>query len=136
MISEIRQAFINKLVEFYPSGYVFYEDKVHQNFKTPSFLVSVYDHEYDKRLNTKYKSVISFDIAYFSDQNQADIISDCLVKEEVLLRGFDLFGTFRAINKKARTTDGVLHILFDVNYSEMKSETSIPMQAQTTNTKI
>jgi hypothetical protein len=134
MINEIRQAIIDKLAEIYPTVTRRYLDNVPQNFKSPCFMLSVFDQEYAKRLNTKYKSVISFDLAYFSDAGDADIISDCLAKQEVLLRGFDFVGTFRIQNKNARITDNVLHLTFDIVYSEIKTEIPPPMQAQTINT--
>jgi len=137
MISEIKSAIVYKLKELYPLIINRYtDDNVPQNFKKPSFFVSVIDQEYDKRMNAKYKGLISFDVAYFSDKGVAEIKSDCLAKQEVLLREFDLVGTYRIKNKNARITDNVLHMTFDVNYSEMKVETGIPMQTQTTNTTI
>ena len=136
MISEIKSAIIYKLKEVYPLILNRYTDDVPQNFKKPSFFVSVIDQEYDKRMNSKYKGLISFDIAYFSDKGIAEIKSDCLAKQDVLLREFDLVGTYRIKNKNARITDNVLHMTFDVSYSEMKVETMLPMQTQTTNTSL
>lgn len=136
MISKIKQAIIDKLAELYPSGYLFHEDKVPQKFKSPAFIVLVVDHEYGKRMNTKYKGVISFDVAYFSDKNQADVISDCLLKQEALLRGFDRIGTYRAVDVTSRITDNVLHVFFNINYSEMKTDILIPMQTETVNTNL
>jgi len=137
MISEIKSAIVYKLKDVFPLITRRYtDDNVPQNFTTPSFFVSVIDQGYDKRINTKYKGLISFDVAYFSDMGVADIKSDCLAKQEVLLREFDLVGTYRIRNKNARITDNVLHMTFDVNYSEVKVEAMLPMQTQTTNTNL
>ncbi|MGB4157373.1 MAG: DUF6838 family protein [Caldicoprobacterales bacterium] len=53
MINDIKQAVANKLLEIYP-GYTVYDEDIPQNFKTPSFLVTVIDQSYGKRLANKY----------------------------------------------------------------------------------
>lgn len=134
MINSIRQAIVNKLQETYP-GYTIYDDDVPQNFKKQSFLITLIDQDYSKRLNSKYKSLLSFDIAYFS-KLKTDIKADCHEKQIELLREFDLLGTYKVKNKQATIVDNVLHVTFDINYSELKVETSVPMQTQQTNTNI
>lgn len=132
MISDIKSAIVYKLKELYPT-YKRYTDDIPQKFIKPGFVIFEIDQDYNKQLNRKNKGRISFDVAYFSDKGTADIKSDCLIVQEVLLQGFDLIGTtskFRVLNKNARITDNVLHMTFDVKYSEMKVETEIPMQTQ------
>lgn len=135
MISNIKQAIVNKLLELYPD-YTIYDEDVPQNFKTPSFLISLIEQNYSKRLNNKYKSTLSFDIAYFSDEDSTEIKNDCLDVQIDLIRAFDLVGSYRVLNKQATITDDVLHITFDINYSELKEEEFVKMQKQTTNTNI
>lgn len=132
MISNIKQAIVNKLLELYPD-YTIYDEDVPQNFKTPSFLISLIEQNYSKRLNNKYKSTLSFDIAYFSDEDSTEIKNDCLDVQIDLIRAFDLVGSYRVLNKQATITDDVLHITFDINYSELKEEEFVKMQKQTTN---
>jgi hypothetical protein len=139
MINDIKSAIVYKLKELYPDEtrkIRRYTDDIPQDFKKPAFVIFEIDHDYEKRLNSKYNARISFDVAFFSDKGTPDIKSDCFVIQEILLRGFDYFGAFKALNKNARITDNVLHMTFDVNYSEMKVETGIPMQTQATNTTI
>lgn len=136
MINEIKQSIVDKLAELYSSGHTFYLDDVPQNFETPSFLISLFDQDFSKRISNKYKSEVSFDVAFFSDKGKEDIKSDCHEVQENLLREFEHIGSFRAINKNAQITDNVLHIIFDIKYSEMKKETVIPMRTQSTNTNI
>ena len=135
MINDVKQAIVNKLLELYPT-YTIYDEDVPQNFKTPSFLVTVIEQNYGKRLDNKFTSTVSFDLAYFSDKGKNKIKSDCQAVMVNLLRAFDLMGGFRAQNLQATIVDNVLHITFDVNYSEMKIEEFVKMQAQTTKTKI
>lgn len=133
MISEIKKAIAQKLTDLFPDCKR-HADDIPQNFEKPAFVVFAVDQDYSKRLNAKYKSRISFDIAYFSDKPK--IKSDCLAAQETLMRGFDYFGAFRAVNKNAQITDNVLHLTFDVNYSEMKAEDVTKMRTQETNTNI
>ena len=132
MISNIKQAIVNKLLELYPD-YTIYDEDVPQNFKTPSFLISLVEQNYSKRLNNKHRSTLSFDIAYFSDKDSTEIKNDCLDVQIDLMRAFDLVGSYRVLNKQATITDNVLHITFDINYSELKEEEFAKMQKQTTN---
>lgn len=135
MMHEIKSAIVYKLKELYPD-YKRYTDDIPQNFSYPAFVIFQIDHAYGKRLDNKYNGRISFDIAYFSDKEPEDIKSDCYEKQQTLLRGFDHFGGYKALNKNARITDNVLHMTFDVNYSEIKSEETIYMQKETTNTRL
>ena len=135
MISDIKQAIAQKILELYPSATIYDED-IPQNFKTPSFLVTVIEQNYGKRLANKYNSTVSFDVAYFSDKGKNETKSDCQAVQVNLLRAFDLMGGFRAQNLQATIVDNVLHITFDVNYSELKIEEFAKMQTQTTNTNL
>jgi len=132
MISEIKSAIAQKILEQYPSSTIYDED-IPQNFKTPSFLVTVIEQNYGKRLANKYNSTVSFDVAYFSNKGKNEIKSDCQAVQVNLLRAFDLMGGFRAQNLQATIVDNVLHITFNVNYSELKIEELAKMQTQTTN---
>ena len=135
MIDEIKQVIAQKIHEQYPSATIYDED-IPQNFKTPSFLVTVIEQNYGKRLANKYNSTVSFDVAYFSDKGENEKKSDCQAVMVNLIRTFDLLGTFRTRNLQANITDNVMHIIFDVNYSELKIEEFVKMQTQTTKNKI
>lgn len=135
MISSVKQTIINKLSEMYPR-HTIYDEDIPQNFETPSFYITLIDQDYSKRLNTKFKSSLSFDVAYFSDKEVTEVKEDCLIVQQALLRGFDIIDTYRVINKQVTTVDNVLHFTFGINYSEMIVETQIPMQTQTMNTNM
>ena len=135
MINDVKQAIVNKLLELYPT-YTIYDEDIPQNFRTPSFLVTVIEQNYGKRLANKYNSTVSFDVAYFSNKGKNKIKSDCQAVQVNLLRAFDLMGGFRAQSLQATIVDNVLHITFDVNYSELKIEEFAKMQTQTTNTNL
>ena len=135
MINEIKQAIAQKIHEQYPSATI-YDDDIPQNFRTPSFLVTVIEQNYGKRLANKYNSTVSFDVAYFSDKGKNETNSDCQAVQVNLLRAFELVGTFRAQNLRATIVDNVLHITFDVRYSEIREEEFPKIQEFTSNTNI
>lgn len=135
MINSIKQAIKNKLLELYPK-YTIYDEDVPQNFKKSSFLISLTDQDYNKRLNNKFKSLISFDVAYFSNKRITEIKEDCFDMQVSLFRGFDLIDNYRVLNKQSIITDNVLHFTFDINYSEIREDISDKMQTHETNTNI
>ncbi len=134
MVSSINDEVKNKLLSLYP-GITIYDEKVPQKFKTPSFFISIYDQDYEKKLNTKYGSTISYDVSYFPNEEYNKNNEMYLVQEN-LLREFRDLGTFRALNIKANITDDVLHIMFDVKYSEALIIDGIKMNNLDTNTEI
>lgn len=125
MIVNINKAIAKKLLGLYPNITI-YDEKVPQNFKTPSFFISTYDQDYNKRLNNKYKSTINYDISYFPNDVYKN--NEMYEVRTTLLREIRDLDEFRAFNIKSNITDDVLHIMFDVNYSEMKISDEIKMQ--------
>lgn len=135
MVRVVKSAIVSKLKVLYPT-YNIYDEDVPQKFKTPSFMLSLINQDYTKRLDVKYSGLLSFDLAYFSDKAITETKVDCLEKQQTILRAFDLVGTFRVLNKQANIADNVLHITFDVRYSEIKNIEEIKMQKQETNTNL
>ncbi|MGE4274107.1 MAG: DUF6838 family protein [Desulfitobacterium sp.] len=135
MISSVKGAIAVKLLELYPAHKI-YDENIPQGFKTPCFIVSLIDQDYSKRNANRFKSLLSFDVAYHSNKGTSEIKRDCQTTQVALFRAFDAFGTFRAQNKQATIVDNVLHFTFDVPYSELKEEPFVPMQTQETNTNL
>lgn len=124
MIVNINKSIVRKLLSLYPDITI-YDEKVPQKFKTPSFFISTYDQDYDKRLDNKYKSTVNYDISYFpSDINKNNEMYEV---RTTLLREIRDLDEFRSLNVKSNITDDVLHIIFDINYSEMKTSDEIKM---------
>lgn len=134
MVSSINDEVKNKLLSLYP-GITIYDEKVPQKFKTPSFFISIYDQDYEKRLNTKYESTISYDVSYFPNE-EYNKNNEMYIVQENLIREFRDMDTFRALNIKANITDDVLHIMFDVKYSEELITNETKMNNLNTNTGI
>ena len=135
MINDVKQAIADKLKALYPVNKIYTED-VPQDFKKPSFMIVLADQDYNKRLSNKFKSLLSFDVAYFSDKSKMEIKEDCQNVQMALFRGFDLVGGYRIKSKQATTVDNVLHFTFKVEISEMLIEDYTKMQKQQTNTNL
>src|SRR5665648_84131 len=100
MINSVKQAIVTKLLELHPS-YTIYDEDVPQNFKTQSFLITLIEQDYSKRINVKYKSLLTFDVAYYSNKGIEEIKNDCQTVQLGLLRNFDLISKHRVLNKQA-----------------------------------
>lgn len=135
MINNIKQALALKLKSLYSSCTIYDED-IPQNFKKPSFLISVIDHSYNKRLSNTYNSTLSIDIAYFSSKSNTEIKSDCLVVQQNLLRELDLLDSFRILDKHATITDNILHLTLNVRYSEIVNVEEIKIKELEANTSM
>lgn len=121
MVDDIITAIETELKTLCPNIAEIYRYYCPQHFKTPSFLISVIDHGHGRLLRGTSSSKLSLDIQYFSGAKSVDIKAiraDCVSMQETLLRGLNLVGRFRIINKDARITDNVLHLTCDVKYSE------------------
>lgn len=124
MVDDIITAIETQLKTLCPTVYRFY---CPQKFNTPSFLISVTDQDYGRLLRGSFSGKISLDVQYFSGAKSVDIKAtraDCVAMQETLLRGLNLVGGFRCLNKDARITDNVLHVTFDVPYRERIEETN------------
>lgn len=134
MITDVKQAIISKLQEVYPVGYIIYDENLPDSVSKPAFLISLTNHKSSSRINNKFINILNFDLSYYSDK--MDLKADCFLVQEELLRKLDIVSTYRALNKNARITDNVLHITFEIRYSEIIEESSSLMQEQQTNTNI
>ena len=114
-----------------------YREDVPQNFKKPSFMVTVYDQNSSRGINGRMKNSVSLDILYFPENAGAsELQEECWVIGQALTRKFEMPG-FKIKNRNMKIEDHVLHFLFDVNYREIKEEEAELMQSmlQETNTK-
>lgn len=135
MINDIKECIVETLLEIYPNITIYDED-ISQNFKTPSFLITLTDHQYAKRINNKFDSEISFDISFFSSKENYEIKVDCLNTQQELFRSFDFISRYRALDKEATIVDNVLHFKFNVKYSEIKEMEEVKMKNKDINTNI
>lgn len=133
MIVNINKAIIRKLSSLYPNITI-YDEKIPQQFETPSFFISTYDQEYSKRIANKYNSTVSYDICYFPNEFYKN--NEMYNVRTILLRELRDLEEFRAINIKANITDEVLNITFDIKYSEIKISNEVKIKNVELNTRI
>ena len=134
MISEVKTAIKNKLLELYPTGYEIYDEDLPESMSKPSFLIQVINQNYSKSVGNRYTGEISFDLCYYS--NQTSIRTDCITVQEILLQSFETVGNYRPENMTAKITNNVLYFTFNIHYREVVEEEFCAMQQQQTNTKL
>lgn len=133
MVTKINEAISNKISSLLPNIEI-YDEKVPQDFVTPSFFISTYDQSYDEGIS-RNKSTINYDVSYFP-KDEISKNNEMYGVQILLLRGLRDLGLFRAINLRSNITDDVLHIMFDVKYSEYAAVNEVKMNKLVTDTNI
>jgi hypothetical protein len=114
---------IDKLQGLYPETAV-YDTEIPVAAQTPSFLIQLKSQAYNKLLNTKFSSLLSFEIIYSPDILQDKEAIDLI--QLTLLKGFELLESenlrVRIKNKKCNIEEGKIHFTFDIRYTEMIAE--------------
>jgi hypothetical protein len=114
---------IDKLQGLYPETAV-YDTEIPAAAQTPSFLIQLKSQAYNKLLNTKFSSLLSFEIIYSPDILQDKEAIDLI--QLTLLKGFELLESenlrVRIKNKKCSIEEGKIHFTFDIRYTEMIAE--------------
>ncbi|MDF2596449.1 MAG: hypothetical protein K0R69_2790 [Clostridia bacterium] len=114
---------IDKLQGLYPETEV-YDTEIPVAAQTPSFLIQLKSQAYNKLLNTKFSSLLSFEIIYSPDILQDKAAIDLI--QLTLLKGFELLESenlrVRIKNKKCSIEEGKIHFTFDIRYTEMIAE--------------
>jgi hypothetical protein len=132
MLNEIKQSITDKLTALFPpeEGYALFDETVPEGSgsEKPYFLLLLTKQTYSKKLKDTYQSTLSFDLGYHSNLDIAENKKDLMRVQEILIRSFDSAGTYRIRNKSAQITEQVLHVTFDISYSEMKVEDAVSMQ--------
>ena len=135
MINDIKQCIVDNLLNIYPDITIYDED-IPQNFKTPSFLITLTDQDYSKRINNKFNGEVSFDISFFSEKDKFEIKNDCFKTQQELFRNFDLITKYRVLDKQSTIIDNVLHFTFKIKYSEIREIEEAKMKVADLNTNI
>lgn len=113
-----------------------YREDVPQQFKKPSFLVTLYDQNPARGINGRLKNTASLDILYFPEnRTQAELQQECWETGQALTREFALPG-FKMKNRNLKIEDNVLHFLCDVDYREFRDDPAAKMQTMSEQTEI
>ena len=113
-----------------------YREEVPQNFKKPSFLVTIYEQNPSRGINGRLKNEVNMDILYFPEnRGKAELQEECWSVGQVLSREFAVPG-FKIRNRNLKIEDYVLHFMFDVDYQEYKDIPGVKMRTQTLDVQV
>lgn len=113
-----------------------YQEEVPQNFKKPSFLVTIYEQNPSRGINGRLKNEVNMDILYFPEnRGKAELQEECWSVGQVLSREFAVPG-FKIRNRNLKIEDYVLHFMFDVDYREYKDIPGVKMRTQTLDVQV
>lgn len=135
MINDIKKCIAESLLKVYPNITIYDED-IPQDFEEPSFLVTLTDQDYSKRINNKFNGEVSFDISFFSEKDKFETKNECLKIQQELFRNFDLITRYRVLDKQSTIVDNVLHFTFKIKYSEIREIEEVKMKVADLNTNI
>lgn len=113
-----------------------YREDVPQNFKKPSFMVTIYEQSPSRGINGRLKNEVNLDVLYFpKNEGGAERQEECWNVGQALSREFAVPG-FKIRNRNLKIEDDVLHFLFDVDYREFKDIPGVKMRTQTIEERI
>ncbi len=113
-----------------------YREEVPQNFKKPSFLVTIYEQNPSRGINGRLKNEVNMDILYFPEnRGKAELQEECWSVGQALSREFAVPG-FKIRNRNLKIEDYVLHFMFDVDYREYKDIPGVKMRTQTLDVQV
>ena len=113
-----------------------YREEVPQNFKKPSFLVTIYEQNPSWGINGRLKNEANMDILDFPEnRGKAELQEECWSVGQALSREFAVPG-FKIRNRNLKIEDYVLHFMFDVDYREYKDIPGVKMRTQTLDVQV
>lgn len=113
-----------------------YREDVPQNFKKPSFMVTIYEQNPSRGINGRLKNEVNMDILYFPEnKGKAELQEECWNVGQALAREFAVPG-FKIKNRNLKIEDYVLHFMFDVDYREYNDSPGVKMRTQTIDTNL
>ena len=135
MISKLYQNIAEALLKLYGDCPVYQED-VPQDFKTPGFLIMIYDLDKSSGINGREKTRLDVDVMYFPAAipgNEAR--TECWAVAQRLNREF-VISEYAMRGRKASIEDDTLHYMFEINYREYLSQEDCLMQKMYQNTEM
>ena len=108
-----------------------YREDVPQNFKIPSFMVTIYEQNPSWGINGRLKNELNLDVLYFPEnKGKTEQQEECWRVGQALSREFAVSG-FKIKNRNLKIEDNVLHFMFDVDYREFNDAPGVKMRTQT-----
>ena len=114
-----------------------YRDNIPQNMEFPCSLVEITETTANRRLSERQRIKQNFDVQYFPGNESENRRKECEKVKQKMLRRFDVVSadgiSFYVRNKNASIVDDVLHLLFDVTYTEYEKKEIPKMEEMNTN---
>ena len=114
-----------------------YRDNIPQNMEFPCILVEIVETTAKRRLSERQRSKQNFDVQYFPGDESENRRKECEKVKQKMFRRFDVVSadgiSFYVRNKNASIVDDVLHLLFDVTYTEYEKKEIPKMEEMNTN---
>lgn len=114
-----------------------YRDNIPQNMEFPCILVEITETTANRRLSERQRIKQNFDVQYFPGDESENRRKECEKVKQKMLRRFDVVSaagiSFYVRNKNASIVDDVLHLLFDVTYTEYEKKEIPKMEEMNTN---
>lgn len=111
-----------------------YIEDVPQDFKQPSFFITIYQQDNVRGINGRLKNEVNIDVMYFPADGP-EKIEECLTVGQEMNREFYV-KDFKINNRSMKIEDGTLHYMFDVAYREFKEQEAAQMAELSQNERI
>lgn len=114
-----------------------YRDNIPQNMEFPCILVEIVETTAKRRLSERQRIKQNFDVQYFPGDESENRRKECEKVKQEMLRRFDVISadgiSFYVRSKSASIVDDVLHLMFDVTYTEYEEKEVPKMEEMNTN---
>ena len=114
-----------------------YRDNIPQNMEFPCILVKITETTAKRRLSERQRIKQNFDVQYFPGDESENRRKECEKVKQEMLRRFDVISaddiSFYVRSKSASIVDDVLHLMFDVTYTEYEEKEIPKMEEMNTN---
>ena len=114
-----------------------YRDNIPQNMEFPCIFVEIVETTAKRRLSERQRIKQNFDVQYFPDDESENRRKECEKVKQKMLRRFDVISadgiSFYVRSKSASIVDDVLHLMFDVTYTEYEEKEIPKMEEMNTN---
>lgn len=114
-----------------------YRDNIPQNMEFPCILVEIVETTAKRRLSERQRIKQNFDVQYFPGDESENRRKECEKVKQEMLRRFDVISadgiSFYVRSKSASIVDDVLHLMFDVTYTEYEEKEIPKMEEMNTN---
>ena len=137
MVESLYKAIAEECRSSVPELKKIYRDNIPQNMEFPCILVEIVETTAKRRLSERQRIKQNFDVQYFPGDESENRRKECEIVKQEMLRRFDVISadgiSFYVRNKSASIVDDVLHLIFDVTYTEYEEKEIPKMEEMNTN---